>query len=86
MRKSWTDERLDDFAAHTDQRFDAVDLRFDAVDRRFDRVDKDLREFRAEVDAKFDRLHTRFDAFQRAMLQIGGGVIVALIGIIATQL
>ena len=30
MRSTWTDSRLDDFAKHTDQRFDAVDRRFDA--------------------------------------------------------
>jgi hypothetical protein len=72
VRESWTDERLDDFAAHVDQRFDAVDRRFDAVDRRFDALDQ------------------RFDALQRTLLQIGGGVVAALIagflGVIATQL
>lgn len=75
MRESWTDARLDDFAAHTDQRFDAVDKRFDAVDRRFDRVDAELR-----------ALNARFDALNRTLLQIGGGVIVTLIGVILTQL
>jgi hypothetical protein len=79
VRESWTDERLDDFAAHVDQRFDAVDRRFDAVDRRFDAVDR-----------RFDALDQRFDALQRTLLQIGGGVVAALIagflGVIATQL
>ena len=32
MRSTWTDSRLDDFAANTDRRFDAVDRRFDKVD------------------------------------------------------
>jgi hypothetical protein len=79
MRETWTDARLSDFAAHTDSRFDAVDRRFEAVERRMDegfrRVDADLR-----------ALNGRFDALQRTMLQLGGGVIVALIGLIATQL
>jgi hypothetical protein len=79
VRESWTDERLDDFAAHVDQRFDAVDRRFDAVDRRFDAVDR-----------RFDALDQRFDALQRTLLQIGGGVVAALVagflGVIATQL
>ena len=90
MRKSWTDERLDDFAAHTDRRFDTVEMR---MGEGFARVDEDIRELRAEmdarfdkVDARFDHLDARFDAFQRTMLQIGGGMIVALIGLIATQL
>jgi hypothetical protein len=80
MRKSWTDERLDDFAAHSDRRFDAVEKR---MSEGFGRVDKDIRELRVEMDARFDRLDARFDAFQRTMLQIGGGMIV---GLIATQL
>lgn len=78
-RNSWTDKRLDDFAAHTDQRFDVVDKRFDGLERRmgegFNRVDAELR-----------GLSGRIDALQRTMLQVGGGVIVSLIGLIATQL
>lgn len=45
------------------------------TDRRFDSVDAELR-----------ALNARFDALQRTLLQLGGGVIVALIGLIATQL
>jgi hypothetical protein len=61
MGESWTDARLDDFAKHTDRRFDAVDRRFDAVDKRFDRGDDELR-----------ALAARFDALNRTLLQIGG--------------
>jgi len=64
------------------------------------RVDADLRGLRGEmgglrgemnsrfehVDARFEHIDQRFDALQRTMLQLGGGVIVALIGLIATQL
>lgn len=70
MRESWTDARLDDFAANVDRRFDAVDLRFDAVDqrfkevdrrfdevdRRFDRVEDDLRGMRADMDRRFESM------------------------------
>ena len=72
MRESWTDARLSDFAAHTDWRLDGLERR---VDEGFSRVDADLR-----------ALNGRFDSLQRTMLQIGGGVIVALVGLIATQL
>lgn len=58
--------------AWTDARLDDLGER---MDRGFDRVDVDLR-----------ALNGRFDALQRTMLQVGGGVIVALIGLIATQL
>jgi hypothetical protein len=72
MRSTWTDSRLDDFTV-------GVDRRFDAVDRRFDRLE-------GRMEAGFDRLDARFDSLQRTMMQIGGGMIVALIGLIATQL
>jgi len=45
----------------------------------FNRVDEDIRGLRGEMNQ-------RFDALNRTLLQIGGGVIVALIGLIATQL
>jgi hypothetical protein len=40
----------------------------------------------ARVDADLRALNARFDALQRTMMQFGGGVIVALIGLIATRL
>ena len=75
-RVEWTDGRLQ-------ERFDSIDRRFDGVDQRFDRVDRDLRDLRVEMNLRFDGLN-------RTLLQIGGGVIAALIagfmGLIATQL
>jgi hypothetical protein len=57
--------------------------RFDSIDSRFDRVDQDFRDLRSEMNARFDGLN-------RTLLQIGGGVIAALIagfmGVVATQL
>ncbi len=72
MRNSWTDERLDGFAAHTDRRFDALERR---MDNGFNRVDADLR-----------AVNARIDALQRTMLQTSAMTIAALIGLIATQL
>ena len=45
------------------------------VDLRFDQVDR-----------RFDRLEARFDGLQRTLMQFGGGIAAALIGLIATQL
>jgi hypothetical protein len=79
MVKDWTNERLEE--------------RFDATGRCFDRVDADIRELRSEMNTRFDRVGAdmqaiaeRIDALQRTMLQLGGGAIVALLGLIATQL
>jgi hypothetical protein len=62
---------------------DRLRERFDSIDQRFDRVDREFRGLRAEMNQ-------RFDALNRTLLQIGGGVIAALIagfmGLIATQL
>jgi hypothetical protein len=64
----------------TDARLD--DFR-DDVNRRFDRVEGEIRELRGEMNR-------RFDSLQRTLLQIGGGLIGALVvgffGVIVTQL
>ncbi len=97
---SWTDERLEDFAAQTgrrfdslevrvDERFDAVDRRFEEVDRRFDEVDRRL----DVIDRRLDRFEDRMDdlgrTIHRTMLQLGGGMIatlaIGLIGVIVTN-
>lgn len=97
---SWTDERLDSFAAQTgrrfdslevrvDERFDAVDRRFEEVDRRFDEVDRRL----GVIDRRLDRFEDRMDdlgrTIHRTMLQLGGGMIatlaIGLIGVIVTN-
>ena len=72
VRESWTDARLDDFRGETARRFDSVDKRFDTLERR--------------MDDGFNRVDARFDALQRTMILFCGGVIAALIGLIATQL
>jgi hypothetical protein len=79
MRDKWSDERLDDLNRR--------------VADGFNRVEADLREIRTEMgtlrgemNARFEHVEVRFDALQRTMLQLGGGAIAALIGLIATQL
>lgn len=77
---------MDDFAAKTDRRFDEVDRRLDEVDRRFDGIDKRFEAVERRMENGFGELNARFDAMQRALFQIGGGMIAALVGLIATQL
>ncbi len=55
----------------TDERLD--DFRGE-VNRRFDKVDSELQ-----------RVNDRLDGLHRALFQVGGGIVVALIGLIATQ-
>ncbi len=60
----------------TDDRLDDLSQR---MDQRFDRVDNDIRELRTEIGA-----------LQRTIIQVGGGIgggmIVAILGLVATQL
>jgi tetrahydromethanopterin S-methyltransferase subunit G len=70
---------MDDFAKHTDRRFDEVHSRLERLERR--------------VDHGFDRMDQRLDALyhmmQRTMFQLGVGLIVTvglgLFGAIATH-
>jgi len=48
-RASWTDERLDEFKASVNQRFDQIDKRFDQVDKRFEQVERQIGEVKGEV-------------------------------------
>ncbi len=45
-REAWTDQRLDDFRADVNRRFNEVDKRFDQVDKRFDRIEGEIQELR----------------------------------------
>jgi archaellum component FlaC len=82
MREAWTDERLDYLNHRVDDGFKRVDERFKRVDERFEQVDKRF----DKVDKQFERLNDRVDDLFRLMAQIGAGIVVALIGLIATQL
>ena len=75
-RATWTDERLDDLSRRMDQ--------------GFDRIDAEIRGVRSELGGRIDSLHSdvnaRFDALQRTLLQVGGGIIAAIVALIATQI
>jgi prefoldin subunit 5 len=63
-RETWTDERLDEFKASVNQRFDEVDKRFDQVDKRLDGIDADIRELRGEIG----QIRESMEAMQRTMV------------------
>lgn len=97
MRQSWTDDRLDDLSHRMDSRFDQVDDRFDRMDDRFNRMDDRFDRFEAEMRANNKSLRdemnainaerrSEFDALHRTLIQVGGGFIAALVGVLITQL
>ena len=69
MRESWTDQRLDDFRAEVNRRFDEADRRFDDVNKR--------------MNAGFDRLDNRLDGLHRMLLQAAVALTVGLLGMMA---
>ncbi|HEU4706491.1 MAG TPA: hypothetical protein VFS64_04840 [Solirubrobacterales bacterium] len=76
-REAWTDERLDDFRAE--------------VNRRFDSVEADIRELRSEIKASFAEVDKRIDSMQRTMIVCFSGmtasIVASIIGaILVTQL
>lgn len=79
---SWTDDRLDAYAAETAARFDRLERRMDS---RFEKVDERFDEMEArfdKVDARFERIDERFDNLSHMMLQFGfGGIVTMAIGL-----
>lgn len=92
MRESWTDQRLDKFAADTTRRFDDIDKRFDSVDshldgidqrlneadRRFEMMESCMKDGFARVDADTRELRTQMAAFQRTTVQVGLGTMATV--------
>lgn len=56
------------------------------TDGRLDDMKREMENGFNRVDAELRAVNDRINALQRTMLQLGGGVIAALVGLIATQL
>jgi hypothetical protein len=83
MREKWTDERLDDL------KDEVATLRVKMRDE-FQAVREEVGSLRTEMTNEFGvlrgEMHAGFQAINRTMIQFGGLLIAALIGLIATQL
>ena len=94
MRESWTDERLDDLNSKVDRGFERIDAELHALRTEtrteFTAIRTEMKSGFDRVDERFERLEgrfdERFDAMYRLMLQLGSGMLAALVGLIATQL
>lgn len=62
------------------------DGRLDELSKRVDDGFVEMRREFTGVNQRIDHLGERFDAMQRTLMQIGGGTLVALIGLIVTQI
>jgi hypothetical protein len=72
MTSGWTDARMDDLKHQ--------------VDDMARRMDSGFREVREEMSAHQRETNARIDSLQRTMIQFGGVMVAALVGLIATQL
>jgi hypothetical protein len=83
VREKWTDERLDDLKG------EVATLRTEMRDE-FRAVRDEIGSLRTEMTNEFGgirgEMHAGFQALNRTMIQFGGLLIAALIGLIATQL
>jgi len=98
MRESWTDERLDDGFDRVSADIQSLRQETGALRKELRQetgaLRKELRQelrqetgaLRQEMNGRFEHLESRFDDLQRTLLQVGGGMIAALLGVIATQL
>jgi hypothetical protein len=71
-RAAWTEERLDDLA--------------EAMRTGFARVDQDIRDLRSETREGFAAVRGEINDLRLTMLRIGGGLMIALVGVIAAIL
>jgi predicted transcriptional regulator len=83
-RESWTDERLDDFRAEVNRRFDEVYRRFDEVDRKFDEVDRRFEKIEGELHHLRVDMKEGFERLYRLMITLGAGALGTLIAAFAT--
>lgn len=93
MRESWTDQRLDEFAADTSRRFDGVDRRLNGVeqrlykiegrlngvDTRLDLMEQSMSDGFNRIDTDMRELRSQNAAFQRTFLQVSGGAFVTFV-------
>lgn len=61
------------------------DGRLNELSKRVDDGFAHMRDEFTEVNKKIDHLSARFDGLQKTLMQVGGGILVALIGLVATQ-
>ena len=65
-----------------DARFERVDARFDKIDARFDKIDARFE----KMDERFQVMDTKFVAMYRMMFGFCAGTLIAVLGLLGTQL
>ena len=86
MRQSWTDERTDDLKDQVDR----IDAKVDHLDAK---IDKGFARLDGKIDRASDTQTARINALNQTILTATGrlfgaciAVVIAIIGLIATQL
>jgi hypothetical protein len=85
MRESWTDKRLDDLNQKVDRGFERIDADIHGlrVETRteFVALRGEMKAGFDRVDERFERINERFDALHRLLIQSGGVLLAALVGL-----
>jgi hypothetical protein len=86
-RATWTDERLDDLSRRVDDGFNRVDEDLRAMRTELSaRIDAQGAELGTRIDAQGAELSARIDALQRTMIQVAGGMTVAILATLVSVL
>lgn len=83
VREQWTDERLDDLKDEVGALRGEMRDEFRSVRSE---MQEEFRAVRGEIGSLRRDMQAGFDSLHRTMIQFGGVLIAALIGLIATQL
>lgn len=89
-RATWTDSRLDDLketVVGIDQKLTRLDQKVDEGFTRLDtKIDEKVGRLDKKVEAGFDRVNDRIDKLQHSMIVVGGGLIAAMLAVLAAML
>jgi two-component sensor histidine kinase len=96
VRESWTDPRLDELNHRVQELLPRVEAlthraidvanRVDSLNRRVDEVGLSVRDLDRKVGEGFREADARIDALQRTLIALGGTIVAALVGVLATLL
>lgn len=78
----WNEARLDEVSGQVGY----LSGRVDEMSNRIDDLGKRVEQGFAQLDARSGKLEDRFGSLQRTLLQMGGVIVAALLGLIATQI
>jgi hypothetical protein len=86
MERRWTDDRLDDFQRNVDVRFDRIEGRLERIETRLDGMQQSIVDLNKSVADLSVSTANSIAGLHKTMSQFAMMLVVALVGLTATQL